>query len=100
MEAQTIEGSLDSSLGPFQNDLLLAHRYSWNDKEGTEIFTGVIVDLDDSKDILGSLEFKQRIFDEWTTKLSLRVIEASSGDEGLRNLEKNDHVSLWLSRHF
>lgn len=91
-------------LGPFQRDVLLGYRHSFNDVEGTELLIGVIMDLQRFPEILGNISFSRRLSDTWTMTAALRITHAPPDDPdqpvGLQGLHQAHNVQLSFSRHF
>lgn len=106
LEGQHFIGTTASeriALGFFQHDILLGHRYAFNDINSKEIFTSFIFDLERDNEYLFSVNYSQRLSDVWGIKTGLRIIEAPIKDKtatGLENLDQSNYVTLNLTRYF
>ena len=106
IEAQKIWGlnSRDrAELETFQNDVLLAYRYAFNDIWGQEIFFSIIHDLERDDERLYNLSYSTRLDDYWKIRSGLRYYEApQKGDlpVGLEILDEDHHAHLTLTRFF
>ena len=111
-----LEGLYDSrgreATTPFDRDLLLGWRLTFNDMASTELLSSVIVDLD-SGERLFSLEARRRLADGWSIALELRQIAGTPGPQtaeafvftpdtryALRPLARDSFTRLQLSWFF
>lgn len=91
------------ALSPFQRDLLLGVRYTWNDIMGRELLATLIADTERSGDLLVNLRYSQRLSDTWSLQTGLRVIDADGEDlnpTGLSALDEANQIYLHVSRFF
>lgn len=94
--------SIRSKMGAFQNDLMLAYRYSFNDTDGKELTVISIFDLDNN-DIGAVLDYTQRYDSNWKIKTGLRYFEVKDTEaviNGISHLRGDHHFYLTLGRYF
>ena len=89
-----------AQLGPFENDILLGYRHSWNNAAGTELTAGVILDLERPDEVLGNLLVSHRLSDYFSVEASGRVIFARSEDSILHGQDGAHLAQLSLLRFF
>lgn len=106
LEGQAVIGGDEderAALSPFQNDVLVGLRWSANDIDATSLTTGVIFDVT-RLEILGNVQYSQRLSDTWSLAAGLRVLFAEESDGptpvGLEALDGSHHLQLTLTRHF
>ncbi len=106
LEGQSVLGANEqerAALSPFQRDMLVGYRHSWNDRMGRELLATAIFDLERSREYLLNLSYKQRLSDTWSIQAGLRWIDADPGGEpprGLQNLDEANQAFLTLTRYF
>ncbi|RAP37237.1 hypothetical protein DID80_04240 [Candidatus Marinamargulisbacteria bacterium SCGC AAA071-K20] len=105
IEAQTIQGVSKqerAALSLFQNDILLGHRFVFNDMSSSEFFTSLIVDLERSDELLFSFSYSQRLGDTWKIQPGLRLVKGRSHSDGygLQQIAESDQVFINLTRYF
>lgn len=83
---------------PFEDDLFLGTRITWNDVEDTELLAGAIVDVDGGGTQFSS-EFQRRIGDNNLLEVEIRAVEAS-GDPLLDAFEADTSVLVRWTRFF
>jgi hypothetical protein len=106
-EGQVVLGVEDKderrALHPFQRDVLIGYRHAFNDANGSELMLGILADLE-TVEVLGNLNYKQRLSDTWSLEVGLRFVHApSDGDpfpEGLEALHEARYAQLFLKRYF
>lgn len=85
---------------PFENDVLLALRWTNNDENDTSILMGVVADLDDSSRLY-SIEASRRIGESWKLNLEARLFHGiKTTDPLLSSLRKDDFVQFELAYYF
>lgn len=100
----------EPDLGPFQRDVLVGYRHSFNDIAGTRVQGGVIVDLEDASEMLVLVRFERRLSDVWALEANARAVLAepegatpAAAELAARGLERWDgasEVNLTLARYF
>lgn len=84
----------------FENDVLLALRWTNNDENDTSILMGVIADLDDSSRLY-SIEASRRIGESWKLNLEAHLFNGiKTTDPLLSSLRKDDFVQVELAYYF
>jgi hypothetical protein len=87
-------------LGPFQRDVLVGYRHSFNNAASTELLFGAIVDLEDPTEVLGNMDFSHRLSDNWVMRGSGRVVFASNEESLLKSLDEAHSLQLSVIRYF
>lgn len=87
------------ALSPFQNDIMLGVRMSFNDTLSKEILLGVITDMERSSQ-LWTFEANQRITNHWKISLKANVLRKLDAAEPLYDLRRDDFVQLELAYYF
>ncbi|MCA9539652.1 MAG: hypothetical protein KC620_12235 [Myxococcales bacterium] len=107
LEAQvlrTVNGEDDRDLHPFQRDVLLGYRHVFNDIEGRRLQVGVIFDIEDAPQLLGTASYEQRLSDVWSFNAGLRIVFAPTPEDdaprGLQRLDGAHELNLTLARYF
>ncbi|PCJ15753.1 MAG: hypothetical protein COB02_17750 [Candidatus Cloacimonadota bacterium] len=91
------------SLDFFQRDILFGFRHSFNDVMGKELSASIILDLEESKQILVSTTWSQRLSDISKIKFHLRYIDAYpnvTAPVGLQHLNQDHQMMLEYIRYF
>ena len=84
---------------PFDNDMLLGGRFTFNDEQSTEILAGAIFNLDnDSKSAF--LEASRRIGDAWKLSVEGRTFFNIEFNDALYNLRNDDYLQVELAWFF
>ena len=84
----------------FENDVLLALRWTNNDENDTNVLFGVIADRDDSTRLY-SIEASRRIGESWKLNLEARLFKGLSDNTNLLySLRQDDFVKLELAYYF
>ncbi len=92
-----------AALHPFQRDLLVGYRHSWNDVLSKELLITAIFDVERKNEFLLSASYKQRLNDTWGVTLGLRIVNAPPKKDvpvGLEGLHKSNQIYMTLSRYF
>ncbi|MEX0369453.1 MAG: hypothetical protein AB3N09_02410 [Tateyamaria sp.] len=87
-----------SPVTPFDDDLFLGTRITWNDVEDTELLAGAIIDVNGGGTQF-SAEFQRRIGDKNLLEVELRAVDAS-GDPLLETLKADTSLLVRWSRFF
>ncbi|MEM6482816.1 MAG: hypothetical protein AAF922_08120 [Pseudomonadota bacterium] len=83
---------------PFDDDVFLGTRITWNDVQDTELLAGVILDLDTDAAQF-SIEFERRIGEKNLLEIELRGVDAQ-GDPLLTAAKDDTALTLRWSRFF
>jgi len=89
----------DKATTPFQNDILLALRFNFNNEQSTEALIGFIIDVDKQSQIF-SIEANQRIGDEIKIELEVRLFNNIDSNDLAYSLRDDDNIKLSLSYYF
>lgn len=89
-----------AQLGPFENDVLVGYRHSWNNAEGTELTTGIILDVERPDEVLGNVLLSHRLSDYFSVEASGRVVFADSEESILHGQNGAHLVQISLIRFF
>ncbi|MCI0507585.1 MAG: hypothetical protein L0Z73_15945 [Gammaproteobacteria bacterium] len=84
---------------PFDNDMLLGGRFTFNDAQSTEILAGVIVDLDNDSQ-MSILEASRRLGDAWKLTIEARTFFNIEFNDALYNFRHEDHLHAELAWYF
>jgi len=85
---------------PFDNDVLLGLRFTFNDTQSTDALIGMIKDQDNDT-TLYSVEASRRLGDAWKLSLEARYFENVDTNETLFNTIRNDDfVQMELAYYF
>jgi hypothetical protein len=105
VEAQAVlrdDELMRRALSPFQRDVLVGYRFSWNDTDSREAYFGGVFDLEHAGEALIDLSYRQRIGETWSARIAARffTVRRSAFATGLTPLRDASHVQLVLTRHF
>ncbi len=84
---------------PFQNDVFVGSRLSFNDAESTELLAGAFVDLDNSSKSL-RVEASRRIGKGLKLNIEAQVFMDIDKTDPLKVFEKDDYLQLELQKYF
>ena len=84
---------------PFQNDVFVGSRLSFNDAESTELLAGAFVDLDNSTKSL-RVEASRRIGKGLKLNLEGQVFMDVDKSDPLNAFEKDDYLQVELQKYF
>ncbi|MGB1581720.1 MAG: hypothetical protein ACPHER_09470, partial [Nevskiales bacterium] len=98
-EGQALQNLQPTSYSPFQDDVFVGTRITFNDVAGTEILAGVISDLD-SDALLGTVEASRRLGEGWKASLELRLFEDIPVTDPLYSASQDGLLQLELTRYF
>lgn len=99
---QGITKAQRAALSLFQHDLLLGHRFVFNDISSTEILSSLIIDLERKEEIMFSISGSRRLGSTWKIEPGIRLIKAKvkSDNYGLQQLNSADQVFCNITRYF
>lgn len=89
----------DQLLSPFQDDILLGTRLTWNDVQSTELLVGVLQDLRSQEKSI-SIEASRRLGQRWTLSLEGRFFDSDDTSSLFYQLRQDDYIQLELARYF
>jgi hypothetical protein len=89
----------NDTVTPYEEDLMVGARYTFNDVQSTEILFGIIQDLDNSTNYI-NLEASRRIGDTWKLSLEGRTFSNFKHSDPLYGFRKDDYLQLELARYF
>jgi len=90
----------EDALTPFEDDLALGVRLTFNDAQSTELLFGVIADLDDDARVW-SLEGSRRLRESWKLSVEARIFsDIPPEDSFLFGLRDDDFIQVELARFF
>ena len=84
---------------PFQNDILLALRFNFNNEQSTEALIGFIIDADKQSQIF-SIEANQRVSDDIKIELEVRLFNNIDSNDLVYSFRDDDNIKLSLSYYF
>lgn len=88
-----------ASLTPFQDDVMLGTRITFNDTASSELLFGIILDSDtDEKSYF--VEFARRIKQHYKLSIEARAVSDTDPSAPLYLLRKDNHVQIELIRYF
>ena len=91
--------SQEFAVAPYENDIVLGTRLTFNDVDSTELLASVIVDLD-GDGYSYNLEASRRFGDQWKLSLEMRGIEDTPSDNVLHSFKDDDSVRMDLAYYF
>ncbi|MGR9044118.1 MAG: hypothetical protein ACU83N_02410 [Gammaproteobacteria bacterium] len=92
-------GTNNNTLYVFEDDILVALRFGFNDVQSTEILAGVLFDRVSSEKFY-SVEASRRFGDNWKLNLEARFFSGASSTDQAFFLRDDDHIRAELSYHF
>jgi hypothetical protein len=84
---------------PFEDDLLLGSRITWNDEQSTELLVGIIQDLNNSEHSW-NIEASRRIGQRWKASVEGRFFNQGQKSSALYAFRDDDYIQLELARYF
>lgn len=84
---------------PFQNDVFVGSRLSFNDAEGTELLAGALIDLDNSSKSL-RVEASRRIGKGLKLNIEAQVFMDIDKSDPLKVFEEDAYLQLELQKYF
>lgn len=88
---------------PFENDVLLGYRHTFNDIDGKEFLLSAISDVRRFPEILVSFNYSQRLNEVWGIRTGFRLVFAEpegSFPDGLQALNDDHQITFDLIRYF
>lgn len=89
----------DELSNPFEDDVLIGTRITWNDEQSTELLVGIIQDMT-SSDYSWNIEASRRIGGRWKASLEGRFFHSTNTQSALANINDDDYIQLELARYF
>jgi len=89
----------DQLITPFENDVMIGSRITWNDEQSTELLVGLVQDLD-SSDAAWNIEASRRFGNNWTLSLEGRIFKSDQAQSSLYQIRRDDYIQLELARYF
>ncbi len=89
----------DELITPFENDVMIGSRITWNDEQSTELLVGLVQDLD-SSDAAWNIEASRRFGNNWTLSLEGRIFKSDQAQSSLYQIRRDDYIQLELARYF
>ena len=89
----------DELITPFENDVMIGSRITWNDEQSTELLVGLVQDLD-SSDAAWNIEASCRFGNNWTLSLEGRIFKSDQAQSSLYQIRRDDYIQLELARYF
>ncbi|MDZ4151642.1 hypothetical protein, partial [Methylicorpusculum sp.] len=83
----------------FQDDILTALRFGFNDVQDSQILAGVIFDRTHNTKLF-SVEASRRIGDNWKAELELRLFNGIPASDPVFMFKDDDHIRAQLSYYF
>ena len=85
----------------FQNDLLLALKLEFNNQNNSSLTLSLLNDLDDKREKVIKITFKQRLFNDYKIEFSYLKIEPSNHNNTLfKNIGKQDNLQFQIEYNF
>ncbi len=89
----------DAAPTPFADDIMIGSRLTLNDEQSTEFLLGIIVDSNDSGQLM-TLESSRRIGANWKISLEGQAFINIGRNDLLAGLRRDDYLQLELARYF
>jgi len=89
----------DEFATPFEDDVLIGTRLTWNDEQSTELLVGMIQDIE-SSDVSWNVEASRRIGDRWKVSAEARFFSVRNNDTALYSFRDDDYIQVELARYF
>jgi hypothetical protein len=89
----------DKATTPYEDDVFIGTRLTFNDVQSTELLGGVVIDTE-SDATLWFFEGSRRLGENWTLDLEVRLFNGISPGDPLFGFQKDDFLQLRLARHF
>ena len=87
------------ALTPFQDDVFLGVRVALNDVKGSDVLAGLILDRNDGSGVY-KVESSRRVGNSWTLALEARGFWGPEKGHFLHDFQRDDYVSLGVTRGF
>jgi hypothetical protein len=89
----------DAAITPFEHDILLGSRITWNDVQSSELLLGIIQDIETSEHSW-NIEASRRIGQRWKASLEARFFNQSPSTSALFAYRNDDYIQLEIARYF
>jgi len=89
----------DELATPFEDDVMIGTRITWNDEQSSELLLGVIQDMD-SSDAAWSIEASRRVGNRWKASLEGRFFSVDKTNSALYQIRDDDYIQLEFARYF
>jgi hypothetical protein len=89
----------DELATPFEDDVMIGSRITWNDMQSTELLVGLIQDLD-SRDVAWNIEASRRLDNHWKASFEVRLFSSDKLQSSLYQIRHDDYIQLELARYF
>ncbi|NOR68221.1 MAG: AMIN domain-containing protein [Methylomarinum sp.] len=86
-------------LAPFQDDILTALRFAFNDEQSAEVLAGVMFDRTNNAKFY-NIEASRRLGDSFKVEMEMRLYSGAPVKDPSYIFREDDHVRLDLSYHF
>ena len=86
-------------LAPFQDDILTALRFAFNDEQSAEVLAGVMFDRTNNTKFY-NIEASRRLGDSFKVEMEMRLYSGAPVKDPSYIFREDDHVRLDLSYHF
>jgi len=84
---------------PFQDDILAALRFGFNDIQSTEILAGVLFDRTNNTKFY-NIEASRRLGDSFTIDVEMRLFSGAPATDPAYSFREDDHFRVELGYHF
>lgn len=85
----------------FQNDLLLALKFEFNNQNDSSLMLSLLNDLDDKKEKVIKTTFKQRLLNDYKIEFSyLKIIPSNKNNTYFKNIGKQDNIQFKIEYNF
>jgi len=91
--------SSKNTLAPFQDDILTALRFGFNDVQSTEILAGVMFDRTNNSKFY-NIEASRRIADSFKVDLEIRLFSGAPTTDASYSIREDDHIRLEIGYYF
>ena len=89
----------DRSLNPFDDDVMIGSRITFNDTASSQVLFGVIVDTN-TREKAYFVEFSRRLRQSYTLNVELRAIGDADSGSALYSQRKNNFLQVELVKYF
>jgi len=84
---------------PFENDILIGSRFTFNDTQSTELLIGSVTDFDKISPSL-TIEASRRLTDNWKMNAEARFFKQTDDSDPGNSLRNDDYFQLELEYYF
>ncbi len=89
----------DSAPTPFEDDVMIGTRLTFNDAQSSELLIGAVIDAD-GDGVLYNLEASRRIGDRWKLSAEARIFSNIPLTSVLSGQRNDDYLQIDLARYF